>query len=93
MNKNNDLKAFFSPGSLLPFCRCSAEPVQLAPDKCGKISQSELVVSHQAGLRYMRAVSGVAGLLETCWEILGQSVSSQTPGTQQNPLPPLGSRF
>lgn len=32
MNKNNDLKAFFFLLVLcFPFCRCSAEPVQLAP--------------------------------------------------------------
>ena len=49
MNKNNDLKAFFFP-LVLCFLSADAQLSQCSwlPDKCGKISQSELVVSHRA---------------------------------------------
>lgn len=45
MNKNNDLKAFFSWFSAFLSADAQLSQCSWLPDKCGKISQFELVVS------------------------------------------------
>ena len=94
MNKNNDLKAFFFFFLVLCFLSADAQLSQCSwlPDKCGKLSQSELVVSHPGrGSDTWGAVSGVAGLLET---LLGDSRPERVlPDSRNSAAPPSTSEL
>lgn len=79
MNKNNDLKAFFPLVLCFPFCRCSAELVQLAP---WQMWENQLIWagSLQSGRwdqEKLGAVSGVAVDHPMCsWEVFSLPVAS-----------------